>query len=90
VWHQFVVRHSKRDALQHHLQERGVATLIHYPIPPHLSEAYRSDGYTRGQFPVAEAVAGSVLSLPIGPHMTAEQTECVVEAVRCFHEEPLL
>jgi dTDP-4-amino-4,6-dideoxygalactose transaminase len=82
VWHLFVVRSSRRDELEKGLKEAGIATLIHYPVPPHLSEAYGSAGYKRGDFPIAESLANSVLSLPIGPHMTQAQVREVAARVR--------
>ncbi len=82
VWHLFVVRHPRRDDLQRRLAERSVGTLIHYPIPPHRSEAYRTLGYPAGAFPLAEAMAQSVLSLPMGPHLRDEDVDAVIEAVR--------
>ena len=82
VWHLFVVRHAKRDALQKKLTEAGVGTLIHYPVPPHLSGAYAGDKKrARGAFPIAENMADTVLSLPIGPHLTEEQASLVIEQV---------
>lgn len=84
VWHLFVVRTARRDALQTDLASHGVGTQIHYPIPPHLSHAYRDAGWKRGDFPLAEKLAGEVLSLPIGPHATAEQVDHVCTAVREF------
>ncbi len=78
VWHLFVVRHAKRDLLQARLTEAGVGTLIHYPVPPHLSGAYAPEGYSKGAFPFAEDSANTVLSLPIGPHLAPEQAEKVV------------
>jgi dTDP-4-amino-4,6-dideoxygalactose transaminase len=84
-WHLFVVRHSKRDALQKHLEENGIGTLIHYPIPPHLSDAYRDAGYKKGDFPVAENIAQTVLSLPMGPHLAPHQADQVISAIRTFH-----
>ncbi len=79
VWHLYVVRHAKRDALQKNLAEREVGTLIHYPVPPHLSGAYAADGFKQGMFPIAEELAETVLSLPIGPHLRAEQAVAVVQ-----------
>ena len=79
VWHLFVVRHARRDSLQKSLTERGIGTLIHYPVPPHLSGAYAGDGFARGNFPVAEELADSVLSLPIGPHLTEPEAKIVIE-----------
>jgi dTDP-4-amino-4,6-dideoxygalactose transaminase len=75
VWHLFVVRHPKRDLLQQKLSEVGVSTLIHYPIPPHLCEAYSRLGYKTGQFPIAEESANTVLSLPIGPHLSLDAAQ---------------
>lgn len=84
VWHLFVVRCRHRDALQRYLAERNVGTLIHYPVPPHLSEAYAGLGRVRGDFPVAESLAGTVLSLPMGPHALPAQMAEVVRLVSRF------
>jgi dTDP-4-amino-4,6-dideoxygalactose transaminase len=81
VWHLFVIRHPRRDALQKHLADHGVQTIIHYPIPPHLSGAYAA-GFKRGGLPVAELMADEVLSLPIGPHHSTEAMEAVCSIVR--------
>jgi dTDP-4-amino-4,6-dideoxygalactose transaminase len=78
VWHLFVVRSAARDALQARLTAAGISTLIHYPIPPHLQKAYGEAGFTRGDFPLAERIAETCLSLPIGPHLTDEQSEAIV------------
>ena len=77
VWHLFVVRHPERDALVQRLNEAGVGTLIHYPVPPHLQEAYSEMGFGVGAFPVAERMAGEVASLPIGAQMAAEGVEVI-------------
>jgi dTDP-4-amino-4,6-dideoxygalactose transaminase len=82
VWHNFVVRNPKRDALQQKLSESGVGTLIHYPIPPHLSGAYADRKWARGDFPIAEDLANSVLSLPMGPHLSASEAALVIESTR--------
>ncbi len=82
VWHLYVVRHPRRDALQRHLSEAGIGTLIHYPIPPHRQEAYAEAGFPAGAFPIAEAMAQEVLSLPIGPHLGPDAVEAVIAAVR--------
>jgi dTDP-4-amino-4,6-dideoxygalactose transaminase len=71
-WHLFVVRTADRDAVQAELRERGIETLIHYPIPPHLQKAYAGLGMPPGSLPVAERLAGEVLSLPMGPHLQVE------------------
>jgi dTDP-4-amino-4,6-dideoxygalactose transaminase len=81
VWHLFVVQHPHREAFQQRLAEAGVGTLIHYPVPPHLSGAYAEGRWARGAFPVAENLADTVLSLPIGPHLVSEQADWVIEQV---------
>ena len=86
VWHLYVIRTQQRDALQRHLTEADIGSLIHYPIPPHLQQAYASLGYTPGDFPIAEAMANEVLSLPMGPHLTAEQQEKVIAALLDFKQ----
>ena len=84
AWHLFVVRHPRRDQLQEHLQARGVGTLIHYPVPPHVQEAYADLGYERGRFPAAERQAGEILSLPMGPHLSEAEVEHVVAQLSAF------
>lgn len=84
VWHQFVVRCDKRDALIKYLKERGIGTLIHYPVPPHLSEAYRCLGYGRGSLPLTEQYADTVCSIPVYNGMTREEQDMVIEAVNEF------
>jgi dTDP-4-amino-4,6-dideoxygalactose transaminase len=81
AWHLFVVQHSQRDALQKTLADAGVSTLIHYPIPPHLQNAYADCGLKAGHFPIAEQMAQQVLSLPIGPQMNTAQVDAVVQAL---------
>jgi len=84
VWHLYVVRHPQRDALQRALNDAGVGTLIHYPIPPHRQQAYAERGYKQGDFPIAEAMAEEVLSLPIGPHLSFEDQDRVIAALLDF------
>ncbi len=81
AWHLFVVRHPSRDALRDALAADGIPTQIHYPIPPHLSQAYSDLGLERGSFPMAERLAEEVMSLPIGPHLRAEQVDAVVASL---------
>lgn len=81
VWHLFVVRHDKRDLLQQKLTELGIGTLIHYPVPPHLSGAYAEMRAALGRQPIAEKMANTVLSLPIGPHLKQEQAREVLQAM---------
>ena len=78
VWHLFVVRHPKRDLLQQKLTEADIGTLIHYPVPPHLSGAYADAKWARGNFPIAEELSDTVLSLPMGPHLAKEHADYVV------------
>lgn len=80
VWHLFVVRHPERETLQEDLLKEGVQTLIHYPIPPHKQKAYL-EKFSNDSYPVAEALSNTVLSLPIGPHLSMQQAEKVAELV---------
>ena len=82
AWHLYVVQHPRRDELQSYLRDAGIATLIHYPIPPHLQQAYASAGFARGQFPIAEQMARQLLSLPIGPHLTEQQQNYVISRIK--------
>lgn len=84
VWHVYVVDHASRDDLQKHLASRGIQTLVHYPIPPHLSGAFAPLGLTEGTFPIAERAARTHLSLPIGPHLSEEDVTRVIDACRSF------
>lgn len=79
VWHLYVVRVAERDRVMAHLNAAGIGASIHYPTPLHLTAAYGGDGPGAGPFPVAEAAAGRILSLPIYPHITADQQEFVAE-----------
>jgi dTDP-4-amino-4,6-dideoxygalactose transaminase len=81
AWYIFVIRHSRRDLVQQRLADAGIATLIHYPIPPHLSAAYNNGKYSRGTFLLAEELSDTALSLPIGPHVSSEDVRRVVEAL---------
>ncbi|SDS52383.1 dTDP-4-amino-4,6-dideoxygalactose transaminase [Pseudarthrobacter equi] len=81
VWHLYVVRVPDRDAVLAALQAAGIQAGIHYPVPVHLSGAYGSHGWVAGSFPVAEEAAGQILSLPLYPHITAEQQERVAGAL---------
>lgn len=83
-WHLFVVRTPDREALQAHLTANGVESLVHYPIPPHLQPAYRHLGFPEEAFPVASRICREVLSLPIGPHLTAADARRVVDVVNAF------
>lgn len=82
AWHLFVVRHPERDALQARLSARGIGTLIHYPVPPHLQPAYAELGRGPGDFPIAEAMHREVLSLPLWPGMSETQIDRVIAEVK--------
>ena len=88
TWHQFVVHvPGHRDELMKYLKEREIGTLIHYPIPPYLSEAYVYLGYRRGDFPITEKYADEVLSLPIYNGMTEEEQSVVIKTINRFEVE---
>jgi dTDP-4-amino-4,6-dideoxygalactose transaminase len=82
AWHLYVVRSTERDALQSRLQDAGIGALIHYPIPPHRQRAYAYLDLAPQSLPVAEKLASEVLSLPMGPHLSSEQAQRVVDAVQ--------
>jgi len=82
VYHLYVVRSSRRNALQEHLRQAGIGTGIHYPLPAHLQEAYRDLGCAPGSLPITEQLAGEVLSLPMYPELTDEEVERVAEHCR--------
>lgn len=84
VWHLFVIRSDRRDELQTHLTKAGIATLIHYPMPPHRQGAYQANWSMRSPLPIAERLAEEVLSLPLWPQMPQENVERVIEAIRTF------
>ncbi|MBA3285933.1 MAG: DegT/DnrJ/EryC1/StrS family aminotransferase [Nitrosopumilus sp.] len=84
VFHLYVIRTKLRDELQKFLSEKGIGTLIHYPVPPHLQEAYQHLGYEKGSFTVAEELADTCLSLPIWPGMKPDQTVLVSKTIKEF------
>lgn len=84
VWHLFVIRHPRRDALQAWLLSQGISTMIHYPIPPHLQGAYKELGLRSGDLPIAERIHAEVLSLPLDPTMSNSSVEQVIECCRSF------
>lgn len=84
IWHQFVIRTEYRDELIKYLDENGIGTIIHYPIPPHLSEAYQYLGVKRGSLPITEKYADSVLSIPLYNGMTKEEQDYVIEVINKF------
>lgn len=84
VWHLFVIKSDERDRIQKYLEENGVGTVIHYPIPPHLSKAYEYLGYKKGDFPITERYAETVLSLPLYNGMTEEEQSYVIEVINRY------
>jgi dTDP-4-amino-4,6-dideoxygalactose transaminase len=81
VWHVFAIRYPQRDWLARQLAREEIGTLIHYPVPPHLSGAYREAGFGSGSFPIAEQMGEEELSLPLHPHLTWEEVEEIVGSV---------
>ena len=82
VYHLYVIMVDDRDGLQNHLNSKGVASGLHYPLPLHLQKAYDYLGYKKGDFPVTENTADRLLSLPMFPELTREQIEYVVESIK--------
>ena len=85
VFHLFVIRTTKRDQLQAYLDNHGIGTLIHYPLPPHLQEAYKDLKYKKGDFPIAEKIADTCLSLPIYPGLNSLQIDYICEKIKLFY-----
>jgi dTDP-4-amino-4,6-dideoxygalactose transaminase len=81
-YHLYVIRTEKRDQLKSFLDEHGIGTMIHYPIPPHLQNAYEHLGYSKGDFPIAEKIADTCLSLPIWPGMRKSDVEYISEVIK--------
>lgn len=88
VYHLYVIRAPRRDALQAWLKERGIATGIHYPVPIHLQRAFQSLGYRAGDLPVTEQVAGEILSLPMYAELTDEEITYITDSIRAFYDQP--
>jgi dTDP-4-amino-4,6-dideoxygalactose transaminase len=85
VYHLYVVRTRRRDELQTYLTENGVETLIHYPLPIHLQGAYQQMGYVKGDFPIAEEIAETCLSLPLFPGLSEEMQSYVTDLIKKFY-----
>ena len=85
VYHLYVIRVTKRDELQKRLEEKGISTGLHYPIPLHVQKAFAHLGYKEGDFPVTERVAKEMLSLPMYPELTEEQIKYVCGAIQEFY-----
>jgi dTDP-4-amino-4,6-dideoxygalactose transaminase len=86
VWHQFVIHCKYRDKLIDYLNEHEIGSIIHYPIPPHLSEAYQYLGFKKGDFPITEQFAEEVLSIPLYNGMTEEEQDYVIATINNFGE----
>ncbi len=84
TWHQFVIRTKKRDELQEYLKSKGIGTLIHYPLPIHLQEAYKNLIYKKGDFPIAEKMANEVLSLPMYPYLTENNIKIITNYIKKY------
>jgi dTDP-4-amino-4,6-dideoxygalactose transaminase len=84
VFHLFVVRTERREEFMEFLKARGIGTLIHYPVPPHLQQAYSQLGWKEGSLPLTEQIHREVVSLPMGPHLSEQEVEAVIQAVREF------
>lgn len=85
VWHQFVIRTSYRDKLRRYLIQNSIDTIVHYPIPPHLQNAYQFLGYKRGSYPIAEKLAEEVLSIPIDPFLQNEELDYICKILNKFN-----
>lgn len=86
IYHLFVIRTQYRDALQEYLQKNGIQTVIHYPVPPHLQECYQHLGYKKGDFPIAEELADTCLSLPIFVGISEQQIQYVCDTIKKFFQ----
>lgn len=84
IWHQFVIRLEERDKLKNYLDNHGIGTIIHYPIPPHLSEAYQYLGIKEGSLPITEKYAKSVLSIPLYNGMTCEEQDYIIDIINGY------
>jgi dTDP-4-amino-4,6-dideoxygalactose transaminase len=84
VYHQYVIRHPRRDRLQSFLREQGVETTIHYPLPIHLQPAFRDLGYNIGDLPATERASAEVLSLPLYPGMPEEHINRITDIISKF------
>jgi dTDP-4-amino-4,6-dideoxygalactose transaminase len=87
VYHIYLIRTKNRDALMQHLIYNGVSPFIHYPLPPHLQEAYHDLGYSKGDFPLAEEIAETCLSIPLYPGITSKETDHIIYVIKSFFEK---
>jgi len=82
AWHLFTIRHAHREELRKGLEAAGIETIIHYPIPPHLQQAYLPLGYRAGDFPICERIHSTILSIPLNPHLPPPSQRRVIDSVR--------
>lgn len=86
VWHQFIIRTNNREDLQRYLEEQGISTMIHYPVPIHKQEAYKEYSDMIGRLPIAESIADEILSLPIYPEMSKFDIDKVIESINRYEK----
>ena len=84
IYHQYVLRCKRRDELMAYLKDKGISTIIHYPIPPHLAQAYEYLGHKKGDLPITERYADEVLSIPMFNGMTKEEIDYTIDAINAF------
>mgnify|MGYP001490245460 CR=1 FL=1 len=85
VYHLYIIRTQNREKLINYLNQKGIGTMIHYPIPPHLQKAYENFNFKKGSFPITEKIADTCLSLPIGPYFTNNEIEYVADSIKKFY-----
>ncbi len=87
VYHTFVIQADNRDGLRSYLEENGIGSNVHYPVPIHLQEAAKNMGYSKGKFPVTESQASRILSLPVFPELTETDLQYVVDSIHKYYQE---
>jgi dTDP-4-amino-4,6-dideoxygalactose transaminase len=87
VYHTFVIQADNRDGLRSFLEEQGIGSNVHYPVPIHLQEAAKDMGYTKGKFPITESQASRILSLPVYPELTEADLQYVVDSIHKYYQE---
>lgn len=86
VYHLYIIRCKQRDELMKYLNEKGVQTGLHYPMPLHIQNAYKYRGYKNGDFPAAEKGCSEILSIPIFPEITDEQVNYICDTIKSFYD----
>ncbi len=87
IWHLFTLKLNRHDELNLYLNKKGSGTLIHYPIPPYRQTAYKELNHLKDNYPISNAIADQILSLPIGPHLAEDQADYVCKAVNTFFKK---